>query len=481
MRKKLAGGLLATAMVTALMAGCGKKTTTPQTAPKQEEVKQEAEVVDEVTEEEIDDTPKAAPERVTVSDDGMVLNILCWNDKLIKSVTDYYPDYEKIDDITGKIGDVEVHWIVISQKDDAYENELDIVLPGNVDALPEDKIDLFFVEADDASKYANSYYTLEVVNDIGVAEALLDNQYPYTKDIMTDVNGALRGVTWQGNPGVMVYRRDIAKRVWGTDDPEEIQSHFGGWEDFYAAADELKAKGYQITATVHDTYRVYSNNVSSKWVKDGKINIDSQMQDWALHSKELVENGCTSTDKLQSDSWKKGLETNSKVFCYFLPEGLMASKMNEGEKGMAATDGLYAAIKGPQSFFWGGTWLCGADGTDNISLVRDIMEKMTTDETILTNMAKTDEKFVNNRNVMEDMAENASYKSELLGGQNAIVTFCESADAIFSQYLSQYDEECNKEFQAAMRKWFDGKYASYDEAVEAFYAKVIEKYPELTK
>ena len=40
---------------------------------------------------------------------------------------------------------------------------------------------------------------------------------------MTDSDGNLKGLSWQGCPGTMIYRRDIAKEVFGTDDPAEVQ------------------------------------------------------------------------------------------------------------------------------------------------------------------------------------------------------------------------------------------------------------------
>ena len=48
--------------------------------------------------------------------------------------------------------------------------------------------------------------------------------YKYTKDIMTDSNGVLKGVSWQACPGGLIYSRSIAKDVLGTDDPAKVQA-----------------------------------------------------------------------------------------------------------------------------------------------------------------------------------------------------------------------------------------------------------------
>ena len=43
----------------------------------------------------------------------------------------------------------------------------------------------------------------------------------------------------------MIYRRDIAKEVFGSDDPAEVQKKVADWDTFKATAEELKEKGYQ--------------------------------------------------------------------------------------------------------------------------------------------------------------------------------------------------------------------------------------------
>ena len=44
-----------------------------------------------------------------------------------------------------------------------------------------------------------------------------------------------------------------------------------------------------MVSSVNDTYRVYSNNVSGKWVQDGKIVIDDNLMKWVDDSKKMVD------------------------------------------------------------------------------------------------------------------------------------------------------------------------------------------------
>ena len=102
-----------------------------------------------------------------------------------------------MDATSGKIGDVTVKWNITPNDDNAYQNNLDATLLKQESAAADDKIDLFLVEADYALKYVDTDYTMPVA-DLGITDADLANQYQYTKDIVTDSNGVLKGVSWQG-------------------------------------------------------------------------------------------------------------------------------------------------------------------------------------------------------------------------------------------------------------------------------------------
>ena len=434
-------------------------------------------------------TTKAAAEEQTGaatqasgSEEGKVLNIQCWNEEFKSRLTDHYPGYEVVDGTTGKIGDVTVKWTITPSADNAYQNNLDQVLPENENASPDDRTDLFLVEADNAKKYVNSEVEVTVpIKDLGITEDELKNQYQYTKDVVTDANGTLRGLSWQGCPGVLIYNREAAKEVLGSDDPKEVQNYVKDWDTFNATAKKLKDGGYNVMATVNDSYRVYSNNTKTPWVVDGtKINIDENLMKWVDDSKALVEAGETGTYDLWSDDWSKGFYPDGKVFCYFGPAWLINFSMAADTEGSIANKGAWGACEGPQGFYWGGTWICAAKGTDNPTLVADIMRKLTVDESIMTDIVKKDSDFVNNKPAMEAAAKDDSYAFKVLGGENPLGMFCAGADKISLSNMTNYDQGCNEEFQHAMKNYFDGN-ATKDEALEVFYKAVQEKYPELTK
>lgn len=463
MKRKVVSVLLIAAMSVGMLAGCGQEKAAVDNGGSSKA---------ESTESNAADASDAAAE------EGKVLNIYCWNEEFKSRITDHYPGYEMVDATHGTIGDVKVVWNITPNDDNAYQNNLDTTLLAQDSMAANDKIDIFLVEADYALKYVDTDYTMSVA-DLGITDADLANQYQYTKDVVTDSNGNLKGVSWQGCPGALFYNREIAKEVLGTDDPTEVQKAVADWDTFNETAKKMKDAGYFMTSSVEDTYRVYSNNVTSKWVNDGKISIDENIMKWVDDSKELYDAGETGTHELWSDDWKKGFYPEGNVFCYFGPAWLVNFSMAADDEGSIANLGGWGAAEGPQGFFWGGTWICAAAGTDNAELVKDIMIQMTTNEEIMKEIVIKDDDFVNNKPAMEAMAEDANYSSKVLGGQNPLAMYCAGAEKVDLSNQSAYDQACNEEFQSAIKNYFEGN-ATMEEALDLFYKAVQEKHPELT-
>ncbi len=463
MKKKTLGIILSTAMVAGILAGCGGGSTAA--APKADDSAA---------------TTEAEAEAAT-SDEGTVLNVQCWNDEFINRVADHYPGYEKIDDTTGKIGDVTVKFTITPSTDNAYQNNLDTVLPANADAAADDKVDIFLVEADYALKYvaADAGVAMSLA-DLGITDADLSKQYQYTKDVVTDENGVIRGSSWQACSAGLIYNREIAKAVFGTDEPAEVQEYVKDWDTFKESADKIKAAGYNVTATVNDTYRVYSNNVSAPWVQDGKVVLDDNIKKWVDDSKELVDKGETTTAGLWSDDWSKGFFKDQPVFCYFGPAWLINFSMHADEDGSVAKDGGYGLVTGPQGYYWGGTWVCAAEGTDNPTLVKDIILTMTTNDDVMKDIAVKDMDCVNNKDVLAALSADESGSNSVLGGQNPYEMLAKGAELVDMSNISIYDQGCNEEFQNAMKDYFDGN-SSYEDALAQFNANIVVKYPELAQ
>ncbi len=407
-------------------------------------------------------------------DTGKVLNIQCWNEEFKDRITAHYANYKEVDATHGKIGDVDVVWTITPSTDNAYQNNLDEVLLNQESAAADDKVDLFLVEADYALKYVDTPYAM-ALKDLGITDADLSDQYKYTQDIVTDSNGNLKGASWQACSAGLIYNREAAKEVLGTDDPTEVQAAVADWSKYNETAKKVAEAGYTM-CSVNDTYRTYSNNVSGKWVQDDKLVIDKNIMNWVNDSKALVDAKAEDTDDLWSDDWSKGKMPAGKVFCFFGPAWFFNFSLDADKEGSIANKGGWGFCEGPQSYYWGGTWICAATGTDNANLVKDIILTMTTDKAVLKEIAQQDSDCVNSKTVLKELAADDSGNLDILGGQNPYAQLAAGAEGIDLSNLSAYDQGCNEEFQKAFKNYFLGK-ATIDEATDMFKKAVHEKYP----
>lgn len=421
----------------------------------------------------------AAPK---TSNKGKVLTIYVWNEEFQARFKDYFEKKGLVPK------DVKVNWVVTPNQNNAYQNKLDEALLAQNKAKADDKIDLFLVEADYALKYVDTDYTLDVIKDVKLKKNDVANMYQYTKDIMTDSKGKLKGVSWQACPAGLIYRRSIAKDVLGTDDPAKVQEALSTWDKFDAFAAKAKAKGYFTVSGYDDVFRVFSDNMKSPWVdKKGKIVIDPSIERWIDMTKTYTDKGYNNKAGLWSaESWG-GAALEGKVFGYFGPSWfidfcLAPATLADPNAAKAVGNGSYgdwAFCKGPQGFSWGGTWLCAATGTDNIDLVKNIMYTLTCDKDTLVAIAKEMGDFTNSTPAMQEIAK-SDYGNPFLGGQNHVAYLLDSANSIDRSNISMYDQGMAETIQAAFKEYFDGE-VSKEKAWENFYTAILEKYPNLKK
>ena len=118
-----------------------------------------------------------------------------------------------------------------------------------------------------------------------------------------------------------------------------------------------------------DAYRVFSNNVSAPWVdSNNKIVIDDNIMKWVDQTKLFTEKGYNNKSSLWDNVWAADQGPKGKVFGFFystwginftLLGNSLATPVKEGGKEEVGNGiyGDYAVCQGPQSYYWGGTWI----------------------------------------------------------------------------------------------------------------------------
>lgn len=419
-------------------------------------------------------------------EEGKVINIYSWNDEFRTRLESVYPEVKSTSEdgtVTTLKDGTEIHWVINPNQDGVYQQKLDEALMNQADAAADDKIDIFLSETDYVYKYTDAEADVAMpLTDLGIdPETDLADQYDFTKTTASDRDGVQRGSTWQCCPGVLVYRRDIAKDVFGTDDPKAVGEKVKDWDTLKGTAEELKEKGYYTFASYADTFRVYSNNISEPWVADGEtaVKIDPLIMDWVKNSKEWLDAGyLDKTVKGQfNDDWNKAMGSASKVFAFLLPPWGVDFTLSPNWDG---NTGAWAVTNPPQEYNWGGSYIHAATGTDNPEHVKDIILAMTADKDTLMKVSKDYLDFTNTVSGMEEAAADDTYASEFLGGQNAYEYYAPVAQNIQIAPLSAYDLGCVELFQNSFSDYFQGN-VDFKKAKENFETAIKERYPDITE
>ena len=398
------------------------------------------------------------------AEEGKVFNIYAWNEEFKGFFEKYYEVPEG----------VTVNWIITPSDNGAYQQKLDEALLNQENAADDDKVDMFLAEADYILKYAGSPFTQDI-QALGVTD--FSNAYPYTVQAASDAEGVVKGVSFQCCPSALIYRRSIAKDVLGTDDPAEVQAKLDSWDKFNAVAADAAAKGYLMTSSFAETYRVFSNNTTSPWVNENnELQFDEAILAWMDQTEMFVENGYTLTSGIWDDETTAQMFADGKTMCFFGPAWYFNFCMGNAQDPEKGCYGDWAICQGPQAHFWGGTWLMAPSGTDNPTMLADIMDTFINDEEVCSKLIENEAQFTNNQAVNAKYAEDPSFGNAFLGGQNDVALFVELAKNIKFENNTIYDQLLNEGLQNQMQEHYRGS-VDKDTALKNFYNYVNETYP----
>lgn len=413
-----------------------------------------------------------APEAGT--GEKVTINLWSFTDEIPNMTTKYletHPD-----------ANVEFKTTIVATTDGAYQPALDQALAGGGKDAP----DVFAAEGafvlkytqGDASTFAANYADLglddQMVKDAGIAQ--------YSVDIGTSTDGQLKGLGYQATGGSFIYRRSIAKDVFGTDDPAAIKAEIGpGWDKFFEAAEKLKAKGYGAVSGDGDMWHAIENSSEKGWIVDGKLHIDPKREEFLDLSKKLKDNGYHNDTTDWTEAWFADMSgTGAKpVFGFFGPAWLINYTLSDNAKDTA---GDWAVTEPPTGFFWGGTWLLA-----NKDVVKDEAKKqavadfikwvtLDTSETGLqyywaNGTMKEGEQGTKDSVASSVVMDKSNGEVELLGGQNMFDIFVPANANASGKNLTQFDETINKLWRDQVREYTAGN-KERDKAIETFKQQV---------
>jgi len=342
---------------------------------------------------------------------------------------------------------------------DQFESRLDPVL-----SVGRGVPDVFALEAAFVRKYVESGLLLDLTD---IYERNKSKLLAYPVEIGT-YNGRVYGMSWQACPGAMFYRRSLAKKYLGTDDPAVVQTYFTDLNKFMETAELLKQKSNGqcvVVSSRGDLYNVFLGARRNPWVVNGRLEIDPAMERYMDMSKIIHDNRYDARVGQWSGGWFEGMrdelvDANGRqyeCFANFLPTwGLhYVLKTNTTRADGTSTSGDWAMIPGPAPYRWGGTWLGAYKNTKNPEAAKQLIEYIATNDDFLYRYALDSGDMVGNLNVVDRIKD--TFREPFLGGQNHYAAFAEMAKSVDGKLVQGTDQSIEGLFSEQVTAFVEGE------------------------
>ena len=418
-----------------------------------------------------------------------VINVMSFTDEVPRMVQMYL-------DMHPELG-YTMKSTIVATTDSMYQPVLDEMLRSGGEDAP----DIYALEGafvvkytqGDASSFAATYDDLGIRTDRMIQES---KTATYAVEVGTRPrDGEVVALPYQGTGGCFIYRRSIAKAVWGTDDPAVIQRKIGGasgnWDSFWGAAEELKARGYAIVSGDGDIWHAMENSADNGWIVDNELYLDPKREALLDVSKKLKDNNYHN----ETQDWQFGWFDDmvgygpKEVFGYFGPAWFVNYTLeqncgdNEDTYAYEGTYGDWAVCNSPIGFYWGGTWIAASKDVvkkEKKDVVADIIQWITLDydENSLQYMWAngTFNPYSGKKDVVVSGAvmEKSDGCVDMLGGQNMFEYYIPANDYATGRNVTAYDEVINGEWRDAVRRYVSGE-ENRSEAIAGFASAVRSK------
>jgi hypothetical protein len=354
-----------------------------------------------------------------------------------------------------------------------YETKLNAALQAGEGTAP----DIYVAEADyilpytqgDFAEYAASYkdFIDDVDNKVKTAEIA-----QYTVDLGSK-DGELKALCYQCTGGAFIYRRSIAKDVFGSDDQKTVEEAIGAgtqkWDKFFEACEALKAKGYKMVSGLSDIWTVSEKASQTPWVVDGKLNIDPARSEYIDIAKKCIDNEYTNDTSSWSEAWYSDMidAGSSKVFGWFGPAWLINYVLADKCQSDNINVGDYAVCVPPVGFWWGGSWLLASklavENADKKEFVSKFIEWVTLDTTKEGLQYGWANNTIEGLTAAKDTVSSGKVMKEsdgsmaFLGGQNPFQIFVDATSYASSKCKCLYDSDLNGTWQDLVNQYAHGK------------------------
>ena len=376
---------------------------------------------------------------------------------------------------------------IVSTTEGAYQPALDQALSGGGSQAP----DIYTAEAAFVLKYTQGEAAAWAMpyEDLGINVAARLNEaqiatYTYQLGTRPSDNKVV-GLAFQNTGSGLIYRRSIARAVFGTDDPQAIGNIVGpGWDKYLEAAGRLRAAGYSIASGEGDIWQVVRNTAQRPYVDAaGNLYLDPMREAYLDIAKALYDGDFTNRAGAWSDAWFADMSGSGArpVFGFLGPAWLINYVMVDN---VGPTFGDWALTTPPVPFSWGGTLVLANRNMNPAKrdAVRQLIEWITLDTstTGFQHLFANGNLFEGSRQFPNQAADfaagrfakdavasgvvmrNSNGTLDFLGGQNMYDVFIPAGAAARGDFFSPYDETISQLFNDQVQLYIIGSKSRQD-------------------
>ena len=316
-------------------------------------------------------------------------------------------------------------------------------------------------------------------------ETLTDDPYnidvsdseDYTVKIASDSEGNVKALSYQATPGGFWYKRDLAKKYLGTDDPDEISEMLSTTEGMLDVAEKLKEGSNGEThmfASYKDLWQFANYGMRSvAWVDGNKFQMDDYIPEFFDLAKTVRDNDYDAKIDTWSEAWYASCADDS-VFGYAEPTWGLQYVI---QTGAPDSEGNWGIASMPTAYFNGGSYLGIYQESQNKELAAEYVKFVCTNKDFLTQYANDKGDYTSLKSVNKEIAD-SGYEESWCAGQNTFKFFSDQMDKINTDIVTKYDDTIGNLMLNNVDLYLNGQFDK-DAAIAQFKDDVASNYRRL--
>jgi len=400
------------------------------------------------------------------------IKLLVWSytDEILKEIKGFEDKYNA--EITVELQDINGFVPMVAGVLKGQQNMPDIILMDDV-SIKDKRLEGLLLDMNDVAMEANAYEIM----------------VPYAYNNGISIDGSITSFSYHVTPIAMFYRRSLAIKAFGTDEPKQVLEYFSSYDKISEAADLLQTKDIKIFSDIY-TMRYFSG-LQAQWLdENNELVVDDEVRKYfeLIRKLRFDENIAHATE--WSSDWLEGMYKpinnehgeDMEIFAYILPNWALSNiLMLTGESEEAITSNEDGSIKvfNDTAGDWGiidincstnmgGTYIAVNDATSEVELAKEFVKYMVFDKEHLDDWLGNSDMISSLKTVQAN--QDFSYGNDFIGGQNYHEVFSEIANNI---EVPKEEKEIlinniHSEFDRVVMKFFNLEYHTIDEALKEF-------------